>query len=162
MPLRRSSIVLGAIGAALIISALLVELVAVPILTRLPRQPRREAALHRHLEVGSTPKRCKAATRRTCSSRDVPTTIDRHIMAVSTTAHTAVVTDDTNLSVAGNTFLQKPHLRPGPEVLADRPGAERHRGRVVDRVPGGRVPAEAETAATPTPCTTPPPSSASR
>ena len=36
MPLRRSSIVLGVIGAALIISALLVELVAVPILTRLP------------------------------------------------------------------------------------------------------------------------------
>ena len=36
MPLRRSSIVLGVIGAVLIISALLVELVAVPVLTRLP------------------------------------------------------------------------------------------------------------------------------
>ena len=101
MPLRRSSIVLGVIGAALIISALLVELVAVPILTRLP------ASLDVTLHYTGTSSRLNTQAVQSGDSAhvfltDVPTTIDRHIKAVSTTAHTAVVTDDTNLNVAGN------------------------------------------------------------
>jgi len=102
MPLRRSSIVLGVIGAALIISALLTELVAVPILTRLP------GSLDVTLHYAGTSSRLNAQAVQSGDSahlflQDVPTAIDRHIKAVSTTAHTAVVTDDTNLSVAGTT-----------------------------------------------------------
>jgi len=102
MPLRRSSIVLGVIGAALIISALLTELVAVPILTRLP------GSLDVTLHYAGTSSRLNAQAVQSGDSahlflQDAPTAIDRHIKAVSTTAHTAVVTDDTNLSVAGTT-----------------------------------------------------------
>jgi hypothetical protein len=129
MPLRRSSIVLGVIGAALIISALLVELVAVPILTRLP------GSLDVTLHYTGTSSRLNAQAVHSGDSAhlfltDVPTTIDRHIKAVSTTAHTAVVTDDTNLSVAGNTSseshtyaLDRKSLRtvPAPSSTAAEP-----------------------------------------
>jgi hypothetical protein len=102
MPLRRSSIVLGVIGAVLIISALLVRFVAVPVLTRLP------GSLDVTLHYTGTSSLLNAQAVQSGDSahvflKDVPTTIDRHFKAVSTTAHTAVVTDDMNLSVAGTT-----------------------------------------------------------
>jgi hypothetical protein len=102
MPLRRSSIVLGVIGAVLIISAVLVGLVAIPVLTRLP------GSLDVKLHYAGTSSLLNAQAVQSGDAAHVfrkhlPTTIDRHIKAVSTTAHTAVVTDGMNLSVAGNT-----------------------------------------------------------
>ena len=93
MPLRRSSILLGLIGAVLIVSALLMELVAVPILTRLP------GSLGVNLRYTGTSSRLNAQAVQNGDSAhafltNMPTTIDRHIKAISTTAHTAVITDD--------------------------------------------------------------------
>jgi hypothetical protein len=102
MPLRRSSIVLGVIGAVLISSAMLVRFVAVPALTRLP------GSLDVRLHYTGTSSRLNAQAVPSGDAahvflKHVPTTIDRHIKAVRTTAHTAVVTDDMNVGVAGTT-----------------------------------------------------------
>jgi hypothetical protein len=93
------------IGTLLVISALLARLVAAPILTRLPSN----LDLTLHYRGTATLLNAKAlqtgdATR--VLLKDVPATIDRHLTAVSSTAHTATVTDQTTLTAAGITSPQ--------------------------------------------------------
>jgi hypothetical protein len=105
MRIRRSPAILAVIGAVLIGSALLVRLVAVPVLTRLP------GSLDVKLHYAGTADVLNAQALQNGDSahvflKRVPTTIDRRLGAGNTTAHTAVVTDAVTLTVAGNASPQ--------------------------------------------------------
>ena len=105
MPVRRSPVILAVIGAALVSSALLVRLVAVPVLTRLPGN------LDVKLHYAGTASLLNTQALQSGDSahlflKNVPTTIDRRLKAGSTTAHTAAVTDAVTLTVAGNSSPQ--------------------------------------------------------
>jgi hypothetical protein len=105
MPIRRSSAILAVTGAVLISAALLVRLVALPTLTRLPNNL--DVTLH---YTGTASLLNVHALQSGDSAhvflKDVPTSIDRRLDAVSTTAHTAVVADTATLTVAGSTSSQ--------------------------------------------------------
>jgi hypothetical protein len=113
-------VVLGVIGAVLLGSALLVRLVAVPVLTRLP------GSLNVTFHYTGTADLLNAQALQSGDAAHVflsgvPATIDRHVQAVSTTAHTAVVADTTDLRVAGTTSGQRHTYTLDRTTLRTRP-----------------------------------------
>jgi len=105
MPVRRSSVILAVIGAALLCSALLVRLVALPVLSRLPGNLNVALRYTGTADVLNT-RALQAGDTAHLFLKGVPSAIDRRLKAGSTTAHTAVVTDAMTLTVAGNTSSQ--------------------------------------------------------
>jgi Porin PorA len=120
MTVRRSSVVLGVIGALLLGSALLVRLVALPVVSRLPGN------LNVTFNYAGTANLLNAQALQSGDTAHVfltgvPATIQRQVSAVSTTAHTAVVSDTTNLTVGGKASAQRHTYALDRTTLRTRP-----------------------------------------
>src|SRR5437762_1196338 len=103
MAIRRSSIIVGAVGVVLVIGAMLVRFAVVPAVSKLPSNTNLSIQYVGTGTVLNADALKDGDTAHVLAS-GVPMTLDRHIKVTSTRGNTAVIADDLTLN-AGTTTL---------------------------------------------------------
>ena len=107
MPVRRSSIVLAAVGVVLIVLGVLVRFVVVPVATKLPGSTNLSVTYTGKSTLLNSSALLSGDTKNVIAT-NVPTTVDRQLKVTSIEGDTAIVSDDLTIH-AGSQTLPSDH-----------------------------------------------------